>query len=172
MKKPPILPATQEEVLKIRKDPQKPIKFPTYANHKGAMILYYLLLLFLIVMYILGIITGGIPWSYYLFVLIAMSNLHNFLNVFAIVDDGLLCGSRFIAWKKVKSFQFIPIDKDHRFYGYSKEVNNDSYELIIEQRIFPISLIVTSKEMKEKMAEVLNKHLTQSRDVYKIEQDK
>ncbi len=172
MRKEPVLPATKEEVLNIRKDPQKVVAFPTYSNHKSGIILYYLVLLFLIVMYIVGIITEGVNWSYYLLLLISIGNLHNFLNMFAIMDEGILTGSRFIAWKKIKSFQLVSIDKNHKFFGYSKEVNHNSYELILKQKVFTTSCIVTSKEIKEKIIEILNKHIQQSADGYKIEIDK
>jgi hypothetical protein len=60
---------------------------------------------------------------------------HNLLNVFAIVEGGALSGSRFVAWKIMKSFDFIPIDENHKFYGYSKEVNN-GYEFKLKQNSF------------------------------------
>ena len=77
--------------------------------------------------------------------------------MFAVVDDGLLSGSRLIVWKKIKSFQFIPIDINHKYYGYSKEVN-EGYELKIEGKIFSESCIVTSPEMKEKLTRILSEH--------------
>jgi hypothetical protein len=77
--------------------------------------------------------------------------------MFAVVDGGLLSGSRLIVWKKIKSFQFIPIDINHKYYGYSKEVNG-GYELKVKGKIFSESCIVTSPEMKEKLTRILSEH--------------
>jgi len=48
----------------------------------------------------------------------------------------------------------VPIDIKHKYYGFSKEAN-DGYELKIKTNGFPISCVVTSIEMKEKLTSVL-----------------
>jgi hypothetical protein len=164
MKKDILLPATLEESQSLRKIPEKVVVLPTYSNHKSGIIVYFLLLLFIVVMYILGIITDGIIWSYDLVLIFSLTHTYHLLNMVAIVDEGLLYGSRFIPWKEIKSFEFVPIDLNHKFYGYSKEINNNGYELIIKKRFFSVSCILTSEEMKGKMTEILNKHLSLSRN--------
>lgn len=158
MRKEIILPATSEELLAIRKYPQKTVDFPNYDKQKVGIIFYSILLLFVVVMFILGKFILDFDWPLYLLLFLPFSNTQNLLNLFAVVEEGLLIGDRFIAWKKVKSFQFIPIDVNHRFYGYSKEVN-DGYELKIKMKIFSTSCIVTSDEVKEKLAGILNNHV-------------
>jgi hypothetical protein len=152
-----ILPTTKEELLTIRKYPQKAVVEPVYSKHKVGIIVYFLMLIYLIVMFIIGAVNKDINWSFYLLLFLPLIYSHNLLNVFACVDGGLLSGSRFVNWKTIKSFEFIPIDANHKFYGYSKEVNN-GYELKIKTKGFPISCIVTAEETKEKLTNLLDEH--------------
>src|SRR5690606_26250731 len=115
--------------------PQKTIDFPTYSKQKVGIILYFLMLLYLIVMFILGTVSRTIDWPFFFLLLLPLSYSHNFLNLFAIMDDGLISGSRFIAWKRIKSYHFVPIDANHKYYGFSKEVNS-GYELEIKGKLF------------------------------------
>ena len=167
MKQGIILPTTLEETQNIRKDPQRTIQPPNYSNHKVGIIFYFLMLLFVIVMFILGTtINEGTNWTYYLLLFLPLSHSYNLFNMFAIVEDGLLYGSRFIAWKKIKSFEFVRIDgRTHKYYGHSKEVNNNGYELRMKRGFSTISIIVTSEEMKERLTQVINKYVAVSDDV-------
>ncbi|WP_428910474.1 hypothetical protein [Niallia sp. Krafla_26] len=144
MKRGIFFPITEEELKNVRKDPQRAVQPPIYSNHKWAIIFYSVMLLFLIVMFILGTTIEEITWSYYLMLFLPLSYFHNLFNMFAIVDEGILYGSRFIAWKTLKSFHILPIDVNHKFYGHSREVNNNGYELVFKKRFLTISLIVTS----------------------------
>lgn len=152
-----ILPITNEEVSTIRKYPEKPIEKPTFSNQKLGIILYSILILFVIVMFLLGLWFDLFTWSVYLLLLLPMANSNNLLNMFAIVEDGLLSGNRFISWNKIKSYRFLPIDINHKYYGYSKEANK-GYELKIKTIGFPVSCIITSEEMKEKLDKILSEH--------------
>lgn len=158
MKQEVVLPTTNEEIMYIRKYPQKTVNFPTYSKQKVGIIVYSLMLLYLIVMFIIGAANKNINWPFYLLLFLPLTHSYNLLNLFAVVDDGLLCGSRFVAWKKIKSFHFVPIDANHKFYGYTKEVN-DGYELKIRAKHFSLSCIVTSNKMKEKLTEILSEHV-------------
>jgi len=62
--------------------------------------------------------------------LLPLINGENVLNVFAIQAEGILDRGRFVRWKRIKEYRFIPIDLSHKFYGYTNEVN-DGYELLI-----------------------------------------
>ncbi|GAB3055623.1 hypothetical protein GCM10027286_18930 [Virgibacillus ainsalahensis] len=150
-----ILPTTNEEIDAIRKHPEKKVDFPTYSKQKAGIIIYSLLLLFVICMFCLGVFLQLFDWSLYMLLLLPMAHSYNLLNLFAVVDDGILSGSRFVAWNKIKSFQFIPIDINHKYYGFSKEVNN-KYELKIRAKFYFTSCVVTSDEMKEKLNNILN----------------
>ncbi|SEQ83547.1 hypothetical protein SAMN05216232_3455 [Virgibacillus subterraneus] len=153
-----ILPTTNEEIASIRKYPQKVVNFPIYPEQKIGIIAYSLNLVFVIVMFFLGVFLDGINWSFYPLMTILLINSYSFINLFAVIGDGVLCGSHFVTWKKIKSFQFLPIDLNHRYYGSSKEVN-DRYELRIKTKFYFISCIVTTDEMKEKLHMILSEHI-------------
>lgn len=158
MKKEVILPILREEIADIRNYPQKPVDFPVYSKQKVGIIIYSITLLFVFVMFFSGTIFNKFDWSLYLLLSLPLSYSHNLFNLFAIVDDGILSGSRFIPWKKIKSFQFYPIGLNHQYYGYANEVN-DGYELKIKTNGFPIRCIVTSDIMKEKLNKILSERV-------------
>lgn len=169
MRKNIIFPTSNEEFSAIRKYPQKPVNLPTYSKQKMEIIIYSFVLLLTITMFIIGAFYTQFDGSFYLLLLLPLSNAHNLLNLFAIAEDGLLTGSRYVAWRKIKSFYFVPIDRNHKYYGFSKEVNK-GYELIIKKRIFSISCIVTSEEVKEKLTEIFDEHglKEQEESLYKV----
>ena len=153
-----ILPTTPEERAVIRKHPEKPLAPPKYSKQKLGIIIYSGVLMFVISMYFISLTFNEINWSIYLLLSIPLTNSSDLFNLFAISNDGVLSGIRFIPWKRMKSYQFITIDMNHRFYGFSKEVNN-RYELKIKTKGFPVSLVVTSDEMKEKLDNILREHI-------------
>jgi len=161
MKRKVIFPATTKEIVFIRKHPDKPLDLPTYSKQKVGIIFHVIVLLLVVVMFVLGAFFQLFDWPLYLLLFLPMANSYNLLNLFAIAEDGLISGSRFIAWRKIKSFQFVPIDINHKYYGYSKEAN-DGFELKIKTKIFSSSCVVTSDEMKDKLSDILSKHVQES----------
>jgi hypothetical protein len=153
-----LVPATNEETAAIRKSPQKQVDFPTYSSQKWGIIIYSSMLLVVLVLYYMGTLINKFDWSFYLLLFLPLANSRNLFNLFGVLEDGILSGSNFIAWKRIKSFQFVPIDTSHKYYGYSKDVNN-GYELIIKGKIFSESCIVTSNEMKLKLTKILNENV-------------
>lgn len=69
---------------------------------------------------------------------------------FAVVNDGILCGARFISWKNIKSYKLVKIDVNHKSYGYDKEVN-DQYELRIKTKSFSHYCIITSQATQDRL---------------------
>lgn len=163
MKKKIIFPSTAEELEVIRKHPQKPLDSPANPKNKTGILVYSLLLLFIIFVFIYGKITETLDWTLYPLMFLPLMNGNNLYNIFAIQDEGILDGGRFIRWSKLKTYQFIPIDLNHKFYGYSPEVN-DGFELKIQTAFFPISCIVTSIEMKEKLELLLSERIQPFKD--------
>lgn len=157
MRKNKILPTTNEEIAAIRKYPRKVVDAPTFSKQKVGIIIYLILLVFVITMYLIGTFQVELDWSLFLLLFIPLINADNLLNLFAVAEDGLLIGNRFIDWKKLKSFRFVPIDFNHKYYGYEEEINK-GYELIIKERLFSVSCIVTSEAMKEKLSKILCEH--------------
>lgn len=160
IKKNVIFPATNEEMAFIRKYSQKPLDFPADLKHKTGIMIYSFVLLFVIAVFIFGKITESVDWTLYPLLLLPLVNGENIQNIFVIQEGGILDSGRFISWNKVKKYQFIPIDLNHKFYGYSSEVNN-GFELKIQTKGFPISCIVTSNEMKDKLDSLLAEHVHQ-----------
>lgn len=158
MKQAPVMPMTREELHAIRKFAQTHVKSPAYSQHKTGIIIYTLLLVYLYVMIIIGLNFRGFDWHLYLLLLLPLIHTSNLLNLFVVVKDGLLTGTRFVAWKHIRSFQFVPIDCNHRYYGNGEEVNN-GYELRIQTAFLPISLIVTTDSMKEKLTDILEEKM-------------
>ncbi|MFJ8262013.1 hypothetical protein ACIQ4I_08680 [Rummeliibacillus sp. NPDC094406] len=157
LKKDKIFPITNADLIGIRTYPQKVVGLPTISKQKIEIFLYVFILLFVIGMYIIDVVYKKFDASFYLLVLFPLYYSHNLLNLFAIINDGVLSGSRFVRWKKIKSFQFVPINLNHRYYGYSKEVN-DGYEMIMQEKFSTIRCIVTTDEAKEKLTKILCDH--------------
>ncbi|RYG74176.1 hypothetical protein EU245_02885 [Lentibacillus lipolyticus] len=153
-----ILPIKDEEIAAIRTYQQRTVKLPTYTEQKAGIIMYSLTLLFVIAMFFIGIVSTEFQLSFYPLIFIPLLHTQNFLDLFAVMDDGILCGTRFVAWERIKSFEFVRIDINHKYYGFSKEVN-DTYELRIKAKFHSISCIVTTDEVKEKLNNVLNEHV-------------
>lgn len=153
-----ILPQNKEELAHIRKHPQRPAEFSTYSAQKVGIILYALMLVFVISMFFAGSVLKQFEWSVYLLLLVPLINSRDLFDIFAVVEGGLLSGSRFIAWNRIKSYRFVPINLNHKYYGYSKEVN-DGDELIIKGRFFVTSCIITSPETKDKITQILSEHV-------------
>ncbi|MGD6943179.1 hypothetical protein ACQCT6_14265 [Cytobacillus gottheilii] len=160
MKQKPVLPLTIEDLQDIRKNPQTPVEFPSFSKHKTGLIIYALLLVYLSVMVWMGVFYWDLEWALYLCIFLPLIHTNNLLNLFAVLNDGLLCGTRFIPWKNIKSFRFVEINQNHRFYGYGKEVNS-GYELKIQTKFLPVSCIVTSERMKDKLTEIMVEKCTQ-----------
>ena len=156
MKQDIVLPVTAEELSSIWKEPQKTVKPPTYSSQKAGIIFYVLVLIFIIGMFILNWQFRQVVSMIYFLVMIPVFHLSNVLNLFAVTKDGILCGARFASWENIKSYEFVRIDVNHNYYGFSREVN-DQYELRIKTRFSTLSCIITKDEMKEKLSDLLGK---------------
>lgn len=154
-KEPFLLPVLDEDWLTLRKYPQL-----KEGERKENVIPYLLILSAVIILYILGFVfSDQDDWAFNLMLIFLLLNANNLLNGFAVIEDGLLSEGRFIPWRKIKAFYFVPIDIHHRSYGYDKDVN-DGYELQIKGKFLTIRCFVTTDEMKEKMEAILSKHIT------------
>ncbi|MFD1171598.1 hypothetical protein [Oceanobacillus picturae] len=156
MKKKAIFPVEEKDIMAIRRHPVRPVVRPTYKAQKNGVIIYGVFLLFMTALFIYTVSLGN--WPLLLTPAISLLYLHNLFNMLTIVKDGLLVGGRFVHWKDIKSFQFKPIDIDHRFYGHTKEVNEAGYELVFKRRLFSSYCIVISEETKDKITEILREY--------------
>ena len=158
MKQEVIFPATNEQLISVRKHPEKTVDAPTYSKQKVGIIIYSIMLIFAVIVYFLGVYFEIFNLSLYIFLLLPFTYSFDILNLFAVTKDGILSGVRFISWDKIKSFDFIPIDINHKYYGFSNEANN-GYELKMWTLGLSISCVITSEKMKEKLTKLLNEHI-------------
>lgn len=158
MRKPVVFPVTKEEWEGIRMIPQKPLGSPTISGQKMAVWFNSLFILFLSIVTIVEI--AMLKRNLFtLFVLVpALFNLPKLWNLFVVQEQGILCGARFVPWHKIQSYQFIPIDIHHRFYGHSTELNK-GYELMIQTKLSAVSCLVTTEAVKGKLAEMLDEQI-------------
>lgn len=162
MKENVVFPVNEAESSTVRKFPDKKLVPLTYKSQKVGIIFYSFLLVFMIGFFtIFASAQEFNNWLIFLFILLPFSSSHDVFNLFAVLEDGLLVGSRFIPWKRVKSVQFKRININHRYYGHDKEVNDKGYEMIINKGLSKISCIVISSEMKEKLTQVIQEQMTQ-----------
>ncbi|KON85743.1 hypothetical protein AF332_02110 [Sporosarcina globispora] len=158
MKKSALIPFNKTDLETVRKFPQKSADAPVISKNKLGLTMYAVMLVFLIAMFIFGKYNMKFSWTYLYLLFIPLINARDLLNVFAVYDDGFICGSKFVPWKKLKSFHFKKIDLNHKYYGYSQEVN-EGYELILKTKMGSHSFIVTEDEMKERLAGMFEKHI-------------
>jgi len=155
MKQNVIFPLTGEEASSIRKHPEKVVDEPTYEKQKVGILMYSGTLLIIAIGLFLGIYFDIFNFSFIVVLPFIFSNSFDGMNLFTMTEKGILSGARFVPWDKVTSFHFLPIDVNHKYYGYSKEAN-DGYELKIKTKGIPISCIVTSEEMKERLDGIMS----------------
>ncbi|WP_068677294.1 hypothetical protein [Oceanobacillus sp. Castelsardo] len=152
-----LFPISEEDLRGIRKHPDKPIYRPTFSGQRTGVIIYSCMLLFIVAMFFLLYFfreEDSMSWFFNVMLLLPLTYSDDGVNLFAIVDDGILSGNRFIAWDKIKDVQFIPIDMNHRFYGFNKGANS-GYELKVKAKFRSTSCVVMSDEMKEKLTDII-----------------
>src|SRR5699024_4446221 len=84
MKQKVILPTTNEERAAIRKIPGKEVDLPIYSKQKIGIIIYSFMLLFVIAVFVFGILSYNFVWSFYLLFFLPLSYSYNLLNLFNI----------------------------------------------------------------------------------------
>ncbi|MBT2687676.1 hypothetical protein J7I93_05755 [Bacillus sp. ISL-47] len=157
-KKTALIPFDKIDLKTVRKFPQKSADAPVISKNKLGLTMYAVMLFFLIATFIFGKYNMKFSWTYLYLLFIPLINAKDLLNVFAVFGDGFISGSKFVPWKKVKSFHFKKIVLNHKYYGYSQEVN-EGYELILKTKMTSHSLVVTEEEMKERLASIFEEHV-------------
>lgn len=154
MNKQLIFPITDNERLSLYIYPQKHIMKPTFSKQKVGIILYSVIFIYVITMYIFALYFSAWDVSILLLLLLPLLHSGNILNLFAITNKGIFRGTRFMKWKDIQSYELIPIDFNHKYYGSSKRING-GYELKINTKGISSSCIVTEESMKEKIQQIL-----------------
>ena len=156
MKQPMIYPESDKEMAFIHIYPQKTIQLSRPSFQKGGLILYGCMIIYFVVVLLLWIYFESISWPLLLLAIVPYLQIQHVFNMFAILQDGVLFGGRFIRWKYIQSYEWIEINTNHLIYSFGEELNN-GYELKIKTKLLslPVSLIVTDKEVKEDLTETL-----------------
>lgn len=161
LKQPIVFPVTQEDLESIRIIPKKAVNLPILSHQKSGLLLTGITLLFILIILVLDIFKDSRLYSFFIIYIPFLFNFNQAWNLFTLVEEGVLCGGRFVLWKRIQSYHFKPIDVHSRFYGFSPEVNN-GYELWITTKFSEVSCIVTSEDVKEKLAGILDERISQA----------
>ncbi|MDF2040210.1 hypothetical protein P2R12_25060 [Cytobacillus oceanisediminis] len=157
-KKTALIPFDKTDLKTVRKFPQKSADAPVISKNKLGLTMYAVMLVFLIAMFIIGKYNMKFSWTYLYLLFIPLINAKDLLNVFAVYDDGFISGNKFVPWKKLQSIHFKKIDLNHKYYGFSQEVN-EGYEIILKTKMASHSIVVTEEEMKERLASIFEEHV-------------
>lgn len=158
MRQPVVFPMTREDWKAIRVRPEKEVGLPNVSNQKTGVLTNGLLLVLLTAVALVDVFIAKQNWPIFIVFIPALLNLTKVWNLFAVQEEGILCGERFLPWKRIQSYQFIPIDLNHHFYGFSSEVN-EGWEFMIKTKFSTISCLVTTEEVKEKLTGLLDEQL-------------
>lgn len=153
-----VFPLTEVEWNSILVHPNKTVGKPDLSHQKMAVwgngLVIFFITLWIVVETLLlkrhfpaAIVFAPILW-----------NLPKLWNLFAFLKQGIVCGNRFVPWNRLQSYQFIPIDKHHRYYGYSPKLN-EGYELLIHTKFSEVSCLVTTESVKQKLILLLEEQL-------------
>jgi len=159
MKQPTVFPVMEEDLKATRIQPKIAVELPIISRQKTGLLMMGIVLLLIFSFMVIDLFSKSIALPYAIVIILALFNFNQFWNLFAIVKDGVLCGGRFVPWKRIQSYQFEQIDMNHHFYGDSPEVNN-GYKLWITTKYSEVSCIVTSEAVKEKLTGILDAHLS------------
>lgn len=159
MKQPAVFPVTEEDLKATRIQPKITVELPIISRQKTGLLKMGIVLLLLFSLMVIDLFSKSIALPYAIVIILALFNFNQFWNLFAIVEDGVLCGGRVVPWKSIQSYQFEQIDMNHHFYRDSPEVNI-GYELWIITKYSEVSCIVTSEAVKEKLTGILDAHLS------------
>ena len=159
LKQPIVFPITEEDLKSIRIQPKKTVSLPVLSQQKSGLFITGYALLFILLLLFFDLFEGSRLYAFYIIFIPLYFNFNQTWNLFAIVESGVLCGGRFVPWKKVHSYHFEPIDINNRFYGFSPKVNA-GYELWVTTKFSEVSCIVTSEEVKEKLTGILDERIS------------
>ncbi len=148
-----IFPSSEMDYRNIRLEPLRTIDYPEITYHKKRLVIYGCLLVLIWSAFFYALFTEEL-FPIYLFIIPFTLFSYQVLNTFAIKEEGLMIGTQFIPWQKIKYYQFVRIDVNHKFYGHTKEVN-DSYELKVKLGFTSASCIITLDETKDQIATFL-----------------
>lgn len=154
IKGPITFPNTEKELQALRKTPEKPIKEPNLKAHRGWIILYVFTLTLAMVLCGVNLIYLDNGWIFTFIFLLPVYHASDLINLFAVTKDGIISGSRFIPWSRMKSFERVPVDVNHRFYGFAHDVNG-SQEVKIRTNGFPLTILITQKDLVNTLIDYL-----------------
>lgn len=157
-KHPVVFPLTEDEWASIGVHPNKKIGKLSISHQKIAVWGNGLIIFLMIAWIVFETFIAKRHFPAVIAFIPTLWNLPKLWNLFAFQEDGIVCGYRFVPWKRVQSYQFIPIDQNHRYYGYSPALN-EGYELMIHTKLTEVSCLVTTERVKEKLGLLLDEQI-------------
>ncbi|SHH26152.1 hypothetical protein [Virgibacillus chiguensis] len=167
-----IFPLTNEERRTIRKHPQKITAPPTVEGQKLGLLANVAFLFFIASMFSIVYITDVFSWHQYLFMLFFLMYAYFMLplNLVAVKQDGILIGTRFLSWKHIHSIKAVAIYKNHKFYGYSSDVNI-GFVVKIKYKFGFTSFVVTSEKTLKQLLKICQEHVTVEDEIHTSESE-
>ena len=160
MKQPIVFPVNEEGWSSIRIYPQKVVQLPRPSHQKVGITFHILMIVFFLVIMVMEYNLDTVTWPILLLSIVPYLQLRRVFTVFAVVQGGILHSGRFIRWESIKGYECIELNKNHRLYGYGKEVNQ-GFELRFKLNplYFSSYVLVTDKKVKQKLTELLDQHI-------------
>ncbi|OEH92556.1 hypothetical protein [Bacillus solimangrovi] len=151
-----LFPKQDKEFETILSYNQAVVTQPKFEKQKLNLVIMGVIIIIVIIISVF--ILTGYSFNFYsiiLLLLVPFLYMERFMNLFAFTKEGLWSGDRLIRWEKIIEFQLIRINMNHKYYGYSKNIN-DKYELKIKiGKLRKLSYIITSDETKDHITEIL-----------------
>ena len=155
-----IFPVTEEDLKAMRAQPKKALDLPVVASLRKGIYGLGLLFLIFIIMVIYDLYDGEVVgWNHLALFTVPLMIFNPAWNLFAIVEDGVICEGRFVPWNSIRSYQIEEVHSNHPVYTPGV---NKAYVLKIhrKKKYFIISCFITSDAVKAKVIRLLDARLS------------
>ncbi|MCM3745183.1 hypothetical protein M3193_13670 [Sporosarcina luteola] len=155
-----VFPVTEEDLKAMRAQPKKALDLPVVASLLRGICALGLLFLFFIITVIYDLYDSEVVgWNLYAMFIVPLMIFNPAWNLFAIVEDGVICEGRFVPWNSIRSYQIEEVHSNHPVY--TPGVSN-AYVLKIhrKRKYFIISCFITTDAVIEKLIGLLDARLS------------
>ncbi|MFS0688950.1 hypothetical protein AB1K89_06885 [Sporosarcina sp. 179-K 8C2 HS] len=155
-----VFPVTEEDLKAIRAQPKRALDLPVAASLlRGICGLGLFFLIFIITVIYDLYDSEVIKWNTYAMFIVPLLFFNPAWNLFAIVDDGVICEGRFVPWHSIRSYEIEEVHSNHPVYTPGVSI---AYVLKIhgKRKYFIVSCFITSDAVKEKVIGLLDARLS------------
>lgn len=170
LNRPKLLPANEADVKLIRMHPQKgkyDMAEPTLRGQRFGLMMYGVILLVIAGFFYTALFTDFGDWYILIVAIVPMFQMGNIVSAFAVLEDGVIVGSKFLSWSEIKGYEYVPIDVNNKFYGYDSEFNDSGYVVRFHQTILSKNGVIANDEMKARLDKILLEKLGQPAEAKK-----